>query len=238
MTFSSRILSTQQALKAAKLTFLYALLYKTEVKGVLKCSTTDVFPSYFDTNFITFTAKLFFKQHKQLQSKSFYFMNLIQGSIAVLNDAKFFLQRLNAADYAQPITIMSDSTIGQHTRHFIEFYQCLLQQAQTGTINYCLRKRDLNIEKNPSVAIAVIDSILLNLDKLNLESPVILHTSKEGGECIQSTLGRELHYNVEHCIHHLALIKIGLKIIIPAMPLPEHFGVAPSTIQHRNLIVQ
>jgi len=129
---------------------------------------------------------------------------------------------------------MSQSTIGQHTRHFIEFYQCLLAQANTQNINYCLRNRDLQIEENPTVAIQAIDEVITNLEKLNLETAISLYTSKEGDEKIQSTIARELHYNIEHCIHHLALIKIGLKIIRPDLELSDSFGVAPSTIQHRK----
>ena len=49
-------------------------------------------------------------------------------------------------------------------------------------------------------------------------------------------MARELHYNVEQCIHHLALIKVALKIIRPDIELSESFGVAPSTIQHRKKI--
>jgi hypothetical protein len=51
---------------------------------------------------------------------------------------------------------------------------------------------------------------------------------------VQSTIGRELIYNIEHTIHHLAIVKIALKSSIPGMHLPEHFGVAPSTIRYRQ----
>lgn len=162
-------------------------------------------------------------------------MNLINGSLAVLNDAKFFLEKINTSEYTQSIPLMFDSTIGTHTRHFIEFYQCLLSQAETHTINYALRKRDLMIENHPEVALKAIEEIISNLDTLTLDTSVILQTSKCGQTTIQSTIARELHYNIEHCIHHLALIKVGLKIVTPNMQLPEHFGFAPSTILHRQL---
>ena len=163
-------------------------------------------------------------------------MNLILSSVAVLDNAKFYLTKLSAAEYAQKIELMSDATIGQHTRHFIEFYQCLLDQANTLDINYCLRTRDLNIEKNPTAAIQAIEGVVAKLETLDPTASVSLYTSKEGKEKIESTMARELHYNVEHCIHHLALIKVALKIIRPDIELSESFGVAPSTIQHRKKI--
>jgi len=161
-------------------------------------------------------------------------MSLIQGSVAVLHNAKSFLTKLTAAEYSQKIDLMSQATIGQHTRHFIEFYQCLLAQAHTQNINYCLRIRDLQIEENPTVAIQAIDEVIANLKKLSPQDSISLYISKEGKEKIESTIARELHYNIEHCIHHLALIKIALKIIRPDLELSESFGVAPSTIQHRK----
>lgn len=161
-------------------------------------------------------------------------MNLVQSSFAVLNNAKFFLQKISTTQYNQAIEVMSGATIGQHSRHFIEFYQCLLQQAPSRNINYCLRKRDLSIEANPMIAIDMIEQILSDLETLDLDIPIILHTAKEAGLSIPSTIGRELHYNIEHCIHHLALIKVGIKIVAPSIQLPEHFGVAPSTLQHRK----
>jgi len=163
-------------------------------------------------------------------------MNLIQTSVEILNQANSFLTQISASDYTQPIPILSDSYIGQHTRHFIEFYQCLIEQSKAERINYCLRKRDMEIETNPQVALDAIHEIIDNLNLLNLDASVVVHTEKEGGEQLNSTIGRELYYNIEHCIHHLALIKVGLNIVSPDMPLPKHFGFAPSTVQHRKLL--
>lgn len=163
-------------------------------------------------------------------------MDLIQGSVSVLNDSKFYLENLSSADYTMQIELMSNATIGQHTRHFIEFFQCMLSQVNDEAINYCQRKRDLNIEQNPEIAIQAIDDVISKLDDLDLEQPIHLCTSKEGTDSLVSSVAREIHYNIEHCIHHLALIKIGLKIIKPDLEIPANFGVAPSTIQYRKAL--
>lgn len=164
-------------------------------------------------------------------------MNFFEGSRSVLNDARIYLQNIEATDYSRPIPLMSDSTIGQHSRHFIEFYQCLLAQADQKVINYSKRNRDLNIETNPQFALQAIETILAELPQLDLEMPILLATA-EPDQIAHSTIGRELFYNIEHTIHHLALIKIGLKILLPQLKLPAHFGLAPSTIKHRKSALQ
>jgi len=163
-------------------------------------------------------------------------MSLINDSIAVLTDAKVFLNQISNEQYNHPIAIMSDSTIGQHTRHFIEFYQCLLTQAPNQKLNYCLRKRDISIEQNPQIASAAIEDIIPKLSQLSLNTSITLQTQKEKGSILASTIARELHYNVEHCIHHLALIRIALNLVAPDIKLPKTFGFAPSTLQHRKLV--
>ena len=71
---------------------------------------------------------------------------------------------------------------------------------------------------------------------MDLEAPISLFLSKDAEESISSTVAREVNYNIEHCIHHMALIKIGLKIIKPSLALSPSFGVAASTLQHRKAI--
>ena len=58
--------------------------------------------------------------------------------------------------------------------------------------------------------------------------------SKDGENDRASNLDRELVYNIEHAIHHMALIKIGIKEVAPQLQLPEGFGVANSTIRHKK----
>jgi hypothetical protein len=42
-------------------------------------------------------------------------------------------------------------------------------------------------------------------------------------------------YNIEHVVHHMALVKIGIHEVSPYVILPPDFGVAISTIKyHKN----
>jgi hypothetical protein len=44
-------------------------------------------------------------------------------------------------------------------------------------------------------------------------------------------------FNIEHCVHHQAVIKIGL-IYLEKTELSESFGAAKSTIEYRKQCAQ
>lgn len=159
--------------------------------------------------------------------------------ISLMEDTKLYLQQIDTTAYSTSIPLLSNSTIGQHTRHFIEFFQCLLQQVPKGNIDYDKRVRNKQIETNPLVAIQAINAIIANLPNEIAEQALILESDYgiECSNCVQvsTNFPRELMYNIEHTIHHLAIIKIGLLILAPDIALPQHFGVAPSTVKHQAI---
>ncbi len=163
-------------------------------------------------------------------------MNLVEIAVGVLHDAKHYLNRIDQTKYNESIELLSGSSIGGHTRHFIEFFQCLLEQkTQQIQVNYDLRPRNSEIEKYPNKANESIEKIIKDLNQHTWQEDchIAAEYNPDTNEkvCIHTSFGRELMYNIEHTIHHLALIKIGLKLIVPEMELPSHFGIAPSTIK-------
>jgi anionic cell wall polymer biosynthesis LytR-Cps2A-Psr (LCP) family protein len=54
---------------------------------------------------------------------------------------------------------------------------------------------------------------------------------------IESNYNRELLYNLEHCIHHQALIKVAV-LQMKYLQIDENFGVARSTIEYRKQCAQ
>lgn len=140
------------------------------------------------------------------------------------------------SSYQNPLGSLSGASIGQHTRHIIEMYQSLLNGYDGGLINYDKRKRDLELETNREVA---IDALLFINSKI--EQPdkqiTLAYELNESPYSITSNYLREVCYNLEHCIHHQALIKVGL-LSMNIATASEHFGVAPSTIQYRKQCVQ
>lgn len=164
-------------------------------------------------------------------------MNLAEVLDITLSKIKIYLEKLDDERYSRPLELFSNSSIGQHTRHIIEFLQCLIEQNPTGFINYEKRQRNKAIEMHTSVAIGIIDKIVERLHSGELKTALMLETQydDEGPmHIVETTLDREIIYNIEHAIHHMAIIKIGLKVLAPEIKIPRDFGVAPSTVRFRS----
>ncbi|HOX82724.1 MAG TPA: hypothetical protein PLS08_06825, partial [Chryseolinea sp.] len=54
---------------------------------------------------------------------------------------------------------------------------------------------------------------------------------------INTTSTRELVYNIEHAVHHMAIIKIGIREVAHYVTLPPDFGIAASTLRHKEKTV-
>jgi hypothetical protein len=52
-------------------------------------------------------------------------------------------------------------------------------------------------------------------------------------QSMETSVFRELTYNIEHAVHHMAMIKIGLRDVAPYVVLPPDFGIAMSTLRHK-----
>lgn len=168
---------------------------------------------------------------------------LIHQTASVLGQLTDAINQLEHQDYKKPLETLSGSSIGQHVRHVIEFYQCMMNGHEKEVINYDLRVRDKMIEESREFAIQCINKILFDLNTANLSKTITLEIMYDQPIKLSTTIERELVYNIEHAIHHMALIKIGIKAIDPKILLPEDFGVAASTIRHQqhvhgNLLTQ
>lgn len=148
------------------------------------------------------------------------------------------IETLSETQYQKPCLTHSGSTIGQHVRHIIEFFQCLQNGYETGTVNYDLRQRNRLIETNKQVAIDSLYQICQQVDKI--DKPILLTVAFEESMdkvIISSTYLREVAYNIEHAIHHMAVIKIGINEL-SKIELPKDFGVALSTLQYQATCAQ
>ena len=164
-------------------------------------------------------------------------MSLHQSAINLLNQVNSVVDQLTDQQYKQAIPVLSHSSIGQHVRHSLEFFICLMDGRNVQKLNYDNRKHDAFIEQETALAGSVIASIIAFLKKNDKDSPLMMEANYaiDENETVQipSTFYRELAYNIEHTIHHMALIKIGIKNAFPEVKLPEHFGVASSTVRYQ-----
>lgn len=155
----------------------------------------------------------------------------------VLHQLLQTINMLSFDEYNQKIKLLSNSSIGEHTRHIIELFQQLMQGYDSGLINYDDRKRDIRIQQDIDFASETIAQIICNLNKPNKPLEIASnYISKK--DKIDSNFARELMYNIEHCIHHQAIIKIGLIELNKQDSADDNFGVAKSTIEYRRQCAQ
>jgi len=156
----------------------------------------------------------------------------IQNVFAQLSE---LLQQLSNNEYTQRCPTLFNATIGQHVRHIIELFICLEHDYEQGLVNYEKRKRDYTIESDKKVAIGLLQQIpacLYKHDK-NLMLEAAYDDSSNDTIVISTNYFRELVYNLEHTVHHMALIRVGINEV-SAVKVPEEFGVASSTIKYKR----
>ena len=153
-----------------------------------------------------------------------------------LEELKDLLNQLSNEDFALPILYLGNSSVGEHTRHIIEMFQCLLNSYESGLLNYDDRKRNILIQTDTNFAIQSIDDIIKSIEIEN-KSIVLKQLLCKNYTVIETNYFRELLYNLEHCIHHQALIKVAV-FQLGDIQLTETFGIAPSTIEYRKQCVQ
>ena len=156
-----------------------------------------------------------------------------------LNSLHQLLLQLDNDAYCYASPLLSNASIGQHSRHIIELIKCLVDGYKTGIVNYDKRKRDKQIETDKRYAIAEIEELYGRFDmpdKAMLLEGCFDNSSQEISQ-VKSGYNREIVYNIEHAVHHMALIKVALnelKITIN----DDTFGVAYATVQYRKLCAQ
>jgi len=166
---------------------------------------------------------------------------MIQNLVYNLNSYKKFIKVINNKDFSKKTSVLSNSSVGQHLRHVLEFYICLFDGIKKGQICYDERKRDLLLETDKEYAIQTMDNIIQKLRKITSDASIQLKATLSDKDdnffILNSSIYRELVYNFDHSVHHQALIKIGLKEF-KCNELEDNFGIAPSTIKHNKKCAQ
>lgn len=161
----------------------------------------------------------------------------ITPHITVLNEVKKVLEQINITSYTKPNNVLFGSSIGEHVRHIIEFYLCCLEQKKESVVNYDLRLRNKELEVNLGLCIQTFSEVMGELsaivseDDSSLKFTNCMEKSENG---IKTSFFRELVYCIDHCIHHQSLIKIALLEQGLIHIIDDEFGVAFSTLEHRE----
>lgn len=150
----------------------------------------------------------------------------------VVEQLRQVLNALDSIAYTKPCNSLSAASIGQHTRHIIDMFSKLEIGYKSGVVNYDQRERDATIETDPNYALMKMAQLVSNLPQDDIRLRIQSQHPK-GEVFLDSTAYREVLYCLEHCIHHMALIKVGL-LELGFDTIPENFGVAYSTIAYKQ----
>jgi len=156
-------------------------------------------------------------------------------NIQLLQQLNTVLLQLSLEDYSLPLKICSYATIGQHTRHIINFYNVFIERIDDHKVCYDNRERNSDLETKKDIASLHIKKIMVSLETecINREI-VILSTITGNKEIIKSSVARELLFILDHTVHHLAMIKMAIKTNFDYIEFPKNFGIAQSTIDYKK----
>ncbi|GLU52577.1 DinB family protein [Dyadobacter frigoris] len=165
-------------------------------------------------------------------------MKLQDVSIEILGQLIEMTDQFSQEEYTRSLDLLSNNSVGRHLRHILEFYDLAVRAGNTGRLNYDKRDRNLALENSPREAVSKMKEliVLMRLMKedmvLKLEASYSSDTKNDVK--ITTTFYRELLYNVEHAVHHMAIMAIAVKVDFRHIRLSKNFGVAYSTVQHKQ----
>lgn len=164
-------------------------------------------------------------------------LNDIEDNAIALHQGITLLQRLSDTDFCHREPACYNSTIGEHMRHNIDHYLAFFDGLPAQRINYDHRQRDPLIETDRDhcreVMAKVIDQLTaLEPDSLDLPLSIQMDTGSGSEAVATSSPRRELQFLLSHTVHHYALVAIQCHL--RGIALPDDFGVAPSTLKHRQ----
>jgi len=94
------------------------------------------------------------------------------------------------------------------------------------------------IESDKFIALDAIERIKEFVSRQDADQALQLEVGydRDSEECqiISTNYQRELTYNIEHAVHHMAIMKIGIREVAAYVKLPTDFGIAVSTIRYKE----
>jgi len=149
------------------------------------------------------------------------------------------LESIGNEQYSQPVSVLFNASIGHHTRQIIEFYLELFRGYDQGVIDYdsCIKSKAMEYDR-----LLARQQLLVIIEKLakpdkelwlvadlcmlaeSVETTLIRKAGAQKAR-LRTNYQRELVYNLEHTIHHMALLQIGVSTLTD-IRIPEGFGVA------------
>jgi hypothetical protein len=142
-------------------------------------------------------------------------------------------------EYRRRVGAPYSASVGEHYRHVLEHFTCVLAGLAAREIDYDKRERDRLLETNLDYARNMTEFIVAGFRDLDpafeaTRCGVAYSVSYANAEAmrLESTFGREIAFAVGHAVHHFAIIRLLCSEL--RVDLSCAFGVAPSTLKHRQ----
>lgn len=167
-------------------------------------------------------------------------MQLFLAANNILKQLSGVVEQITEEDFCK-LSCSLNATVGQHLRHTLEFFICLEQGYTEGIVNYDKRVHNKAMENDKFIAMHTIKQIqaFINFNKGDKILKLEVGYLPDSDECESITTNylRELVYNIEHAVHHMAIMKIGIREVADYIILPADFGIAVSTLRHKEAVM-
>lgn len=157
--------------------------------------------------------------------------SLITASCQILAQGRELLRQIDDELYTSLVPPLFEYGVGSHFRHCLDSYRCFFAGLTAGRIDYDRRERDELIARHRDCAIASLEGMITQLQRLSLsDHSVQLWARQDSPHWSSTSLERELQFLLSHTVHHYALIALMLRVqgFAPA----AEFGIAPSTLEY------
>ncbi|MDO6803090.1 DinB family protein [Wenyingzhuangia sp. 1_MG-2023] len=157
---------------------------------------------------------------------------MIEDIVKNLEKGKYLLSNITDDKYSNKSIPPYYSSIGAHTRHVLDMFQCIFIGVDKQYVDFTKRERNLEVETYTLSGIEYFDKIINCLKKLQeSELKLTLEVADDLGSgkvVVTSTLGAMLSQAHCHAIHHYASVGYLMHILEIYLPI-DGFGINATT---------
>lgn len=111
---------------------------------------------------------------------------IVSDNIGGLKQGAALIDQLSSDQYSERVGHCFNSSVGQHFRHILDHYDCLIHGLDAGQgdgsrIDYDSRQRDPEIEENPKAGIVKIEEVWALLGQLDADLETGLQVKMDFG---------------------------------------------------------
>lgn len=166
-------------------------------------------------------------------------MVLHQTAATIFDQLTAFTEQCTDQDFQKPLPVIMNKTVGKHLRHIIEFFDILAKGYLSGELSYDHRLHDPSVEESRFLALDKLQELSQKISTCQSDKELSLTVDytadgQEATMTLKTTFFRELSYNIEHAIHHMAILKIAVLQEMPYLELAPQFGVAYATVRYEK----